>query len=286
MSTAKKRTFHEDSEIVVNYLDAVIYGGDLRLVQSRTGWLNDACIFFFLTVLQQQLRQKDKKCNVTFMDPCVVSFFMHQCIESDEIEDFVAGFQVPSVAVEGGLVGKILIPINDTMAITSASWQKPGCGTHWSLLVVMLVATPANKGGENTAGEGAGRSEKERKIISYWHFDSVSGSHNDSAAHDVAHKLHQYVFSSASSSSSSSSLPPKVMPARTPQQTNGYDCGIHMLTAAQQSAPLTSSNLSDYETTLSDYISTAGPIFCETLRTTIAEEILRLAPATNTLRSD
>jgi Ulp1 family protease len=282
MTSPKKRTFYEDGEMVVNYQDAVVYGADLRLVQSRTGWLNDACIFFFLVFLQQQIPQEDKKCNVTFMDPSVVSFFMHQCIESDEIEEFVAGFQVPSVAVEGGLVGKILIPINDTMATESSSWQKPGCGTHWSLLVVMLVAAPEKRDGENTSGEGADRNEK-RRIVSYWHFDSVSGSHNDSAAHDVAHKLHQYVFSS--SSSVSSSLSQKVVSACTPQQTNGYDCGIHMLTAAQQLAPLTSSNLLDHETTLSDYVSTAGPAFCETLRTTIANEILRLAPA-NIPRTD
>jgi hypothetical protein len=44
--------------LLVNYNDAVIYTSDLAILDSSTAWLNDACINFQLTRLQQQQRDR------------------------------------------------------------------------------------------------------------------------------------------------------------------------------------------------------------------------------------
>ena len=44
--------------LLVNYNDAVIYTSDLAILDSSTAWLNDSCINFQLTRLQQQQRDR------------------------------------------------------------------------------------------------------------------------------------------------------------------------------------------------------------------------------------
>lgn len=44
--------------LLINYNDAVIYASDLAILNSPTAWLNDACINFQLTRLQQQHRPR------------------------------------------------------------------------------------------------------------------------------------------------------------------------------------------------------------------------------------
>jgi sentrin-specific protease 8 len=96
-------------------------------------------------------------------------------------------------------VERIVIPINDGHA-PSSHWSQPGRGSHWSLLVI-----------KNTDGI-------------YWHLDSVSGC-NRAAAYAVAEKCQQILGHCARSSS--------IVDVETPQQDNGYDCGLHALCAAE-----------------------------------------------------
>ena len=72
------------NDLILNYHDAVIYQSDLAILKSPTAWLNDACIHFFLTKLQREdgIDPKD-----TFLDPSVLSFFMNQCSDEEDIED-------------------------------------------------------------------------------------------------------------------------------------------------------------------------------------------------------
>ena len=46
--------------LLVNYNDAVIYTSDLAILDLSTAWLNDACINFQLTRLQQQHQQRER----------------------------------------------------------------------------------------------------------------------------------------------------------------------------------------------------------------------------------
>jgi hypothetical protein len=102
-----------DNELVVNYNDAVIYGKDLAWLESNTAWLNDACIHYQLTRLQQT-RDPSAQAIISF-DPAVVSFLMHQVEDDDEIRDFTAGYHnfestknilFPSMTIWGGSTGR------------------------------------------------------------------------------------------------------------------------------------------------------------------------------------
>jgi hypothetical protein len=108
-------------QLVLNFHDAILYGSDVSLVESPSAWLNDACIHFYMTVLQQQHPA------VMFVDPSVVTFLMHQCDEED-LEEFSARFDKGRE--------KYCVPINNGHA-SSAAWKRPCGGSHWSLLLVI-----------------------------------------------------------------------------------------------------------------------------------------------------
>jgi Ulp1 family protease len=84
MKTPDNNICFKNREQVLNFFDAVIYGSDLALVQSQTAWLNDAIIHFYFNVLDQRQKKKGKR-NCLFMDPSIISFFMHQVIDEDDI---------------------------------------------------------------------------------------------------------------------------------------------------------------------------------------------------------
>jgi hypothetical protein len=104
---------------VLNYHDAILYPSDISLLRCDHEWLNDACIHFYLTVLQQQHPK------VKFMDPSVVTFLMHQC-DPEELIDFTKTFDTNYTM--------FVIPINDCHG-NSAAWRNVGSGSHWSLLI-------------------------------------------------------------------------------------------------------------------------------------------------------
>lgn len=228
----------EDTDLILNFHDAVIYGSDLALVSSPTEWLNDACIHFFFEWLTEQQQPS----NNTFMDPSVVSFFVHQCTDDDEIQEFVASFPRQ---------GKILIPVNDSMTNRAGPWRG---GSHWSLLVVIVLANDPSC------------SSNDKKSHHFWHFDSVRNSGNAKAVQTIAQKLGKHAFGLSEV---------VVVEAATPQQSNGYDCGVHMLAAAQLFSGMgVMDDLKAHETKL-DQHTREHPNFCHELRQFIANEILR-----------
>lgn len=168
------------NKLVLNYRDAILYGSDFELLRNEKDWLNDACMHFYLTVLQEGHH------DIKFMDPSVITFLKHQCDEED-LKEFAASFNRGCCMY--------MIPINDGHA-NSTAWQRPGGGSHWSLLCV--------------------RGEE------YLHFDSVVGN-NASAARAVANIFSQILKHDNAA----------VREVKTPQQQNGYDCGLHALAAAE-----------------------------------------------------
>jgi sentrin-specific protease 8 len=245
---------YEDSDLILDYHDAVIYGSDLKLLTTPTAWLNDAVIHFYFTWLSQEqlCRRKQKSTfNDYFMEPSVASFWMHQCVEEDEIEEFLSNVPFPKQrtpsssqqpeSVEGG---RIFVAVNDNMSVES-NWQSPRAGNHWSLLVIHVST----------------------ESVDYWHFDSVRHSGNDQAARDIAAKFQTHVYPSLSSR-----VP--VVPANTPQQCNGYDCGLHVLGATKLFASIPHCQGKEcLERELNDAVGNDPVDFCFKLRQEIATKI-------------
>jgi Ulp1 family protease len=136
-----------------------------------------------------------------FMDPAVISFLMHQCTNDEDLLEFREGNSTLRQAKQ------ILCPTNDGH-IPSEQWQRRN-GTHWSLLII------EQRNGDSTH---------------FYHWDSVRGS-NARAAQAVADKFAVIFQHNAS---------PTVVECASPQQDNGYDCGLHVLAAAEVLAPLES----------------------------------------------
>ncbi|KAG7337469.1 Ulp1 protease family protein [Nitzschia inconspicua] len=195
----------DDGVMLLNYNDAVIYMRDLRLVVEND-WLNDSIIHFYLELLKQESTEG----HDYFMDPSVVSFFMQHCNDHEDIEDFVASAPLPKDN------GRIFIAVNDKMSAaveSGAIWMQHtsrGCataqGTHWSLLLMTI---------------GTSASADEIAVAAY-HFDS-HGECNLKVAVEIATKIAKYMYKRNA----------KVLSCETPQQVNGYDCGIHVLMAAR-----------------------------------------------------
>lgn len=290
----------KNDELILNYNDAVIYGCDLRLIERRTEWLNDSCIHFFFTLLEQQRQSctgisttvPSTRRSLLFMDPSVVSFWMHQCTDRDEIGDFVKNTQFPGK--EGERDGVLFIPVNDNMSTYSTSnnttWQVSDSGSHWSLLVLGVFFTE--------------KRERENRhfltrTLRFWHFDSIRTSGNIQAANDIAAKICLHVYPEASITPALASDLSKVTKgivhqAETPQQQNGYDCGVHVLGAAKilskyiLMTTFTSDKgfigtrdspcrrLKDLEECLRNEIGNDSQGFCSKLRHEISFEIRRL----------
>jgi hypothetical protein len=285
-----------DNELVVNYNDAVIYGKDLGLFESYTAWLNDACIHYQLTRLQQTNDPSAK--FIVFLDPAVVSFLMHQVEDEDEMGDFTAGYH------NFESTKRIFVPINDNMG--SQHWQTPGLGSHWSLLWVLLspVSSSSSSSLSTTAAAAAAAGEGTTTPL-FFHFDSVTGSSNQKAAHAVATKLNQalemkraqkHAHADPSIQRDLEQTPIQAHAQRqiqlhqcaSPQQRNGYDCGMHVLANAQVLVDCTeteligigNTNVTGLTDILQQRVTSRSLSFAERLRAEIAQDIrLRAASA-------
>jgi sentrin-specific protease 8 len=233
-----------DNELVINYNDAVIYGKDLGLYENRTAWLNDACIHYRLTRLQQKYDPTSK--SELFFDPAVVSFLMHQVEDEDEMRDFSRGYN------HFESTKRIFVPVNDNMG--SSHWQTPGLGSHWSLLVLNVSSEPP---------------------ISL-HFDSVTGS-NQKTAQAVATKLYQ-ALDTARQSARRDLENNVVQECITPQQKNGFDCGVHVLANAEALSVEAINGLAG-QNDIERRLANRDPFFAESLRAQIAHDIRLQASA-------
>ena len=315
----------KDSDLIINYHDAVIYGSDLKLLKNRTEWLNDSCIHFFFVLLQQRHREQEQErereqketsslsssSSFLFMDPSVVSYWMHQCTDQDDIEDFVNNTNFPKSKGRngngGGGGGVIFIAVNDDMALSSNGWQIPNSGSHWSLLLIIVGCGEDNKNNNNNNNNDDDEDDSEVSHIRsfcFLHFDSIRNSRNIRAANDIAKKIMLHVYSDDnnkrkrdSDSDSSNNDKPKVIQVETPQQLNGYDCGVHVLGAAKilsssstttslmiysnndnnNSDSIDSVRLNSLEESLQQGVGNNSFEFCSKLRDEISSEILLLS---------
>jgi hypothetical protein len=302
-----------DNEMLVNYNDAVIYGKDLGLLESNTAWLNDACIHYQFTRLQQAHDPNPDPNPATaksilFLDPAVVSFLMHQVQDKDEMLEFIAGYH------HFESTKRIFIPINDNMG--SQHWQTPGLGSHWSLLLVILIPLSSSASAsmqQSAAGEVTATTAT---TPHFFHFDSVAGS-NHKSAHAVATKLYQawemaqqqhvqhhpsaQVQRNTDLEQTKTTREVHVHECASPQQINGYDCGVHVLAAAEDlvdwttdtdsltgwmsptntNATLVGLRLTNpLEQQLQQRMTNRGVFFAEHLRAEIAQDIRLRATST------
>jgi Ulp1 family protease len=223
------RNEEDDDILLLNFHDAVIYKRDLNLLLNERGWLNDAIIHFYFEYLQQQ----SPAIGDYFMDPSVVSYFMHQCIENDDIQEFVQSAPFPSPSTIGTR-GRIFIAVNDYMMPSSSSWlslSSTAQGTHWSLLVIDIQVLDHD--------------DEDMPILLAHHFDSHGPSDTN---HLVARKIFEKIFThvyqhphgtlstnkfSAVDSDANVFFLEASSGCKIPQQVNGHDCGVHVLGAAE-----------------------------------------------------
>lgn len=111
----------------------------------------------------------------------------------------------------------VFIPISDQFGASRATFTRPGGGNHWSLLLweINTLYYEAKDGFSALVGVG------------FHHFDSSSGF-NESAAKAVANKLHKVMCASMSKDDGVADVV-EVLECQTPQQNNGYDCGVFAL---------------------------------------------------------
>ena len=259
--------------LLLNYHDACVYKSDLRLVESPTEWLNDACINFQMTRLQQKHKgsRADQGPPLVFLDPAVVSYMMHQCDEEDLAElgqSWSADMQRMSTggAEECQPCG-LFVPINDHNAAGSAAFQSVGGGNHWSMLLVVLSCSTEGSEGRKFA------------VDQMLHFDS-HGRCNATAAKAVGDKIYQALSLHNNDAATPPNKKAKLTHCSTPQQKNGHDCGIFALGAAEA---LSESSLWQGERIVAQDMENAlvhtlgGAEFAKNMRQKIGQDIRVLA---------
>jgi Ulp1 family protease len=192
---------------------------------------------------------------------------MHQCDEEDE--DFpeevvklnqawgLAKFQASSESSPSSTLSKrIFVPINDQFNQSRTVFTRPGGGSHWSLLLWTIILDP-----------------HKLPTSTFYHFDSSSG-YNASAAASVARKLLKVLHSHPNDAT----IVADVTECKTPQQNNGYDCGLCLLGFAEallnQDPSLSQER---YEAALEEYASgEKGETFASILRKQISQAIREL----------
>jgi hypothetical protein len=207
---------YDDDEFLLNHHDACIYGRDLKLLEDPYhAWLNDACLHYQFVCLSRSFDDD----SILFWDPSVVFCFLMLLDDKDEFADFVRGYPTLMKTT----CRKLFLPINDTLSHETILLQQPSrnqtLGTHWSLLLITFTNT-----------------DEGNCDIMYRHYDSSSSRHgggNSTAAHRVAEQFQSFWHHLNDSSTTNNKNPIHVQEMKTPQQTNGYHCGCHVLLTAQ-----------------------------------------------------
>lgn len=245
---------NDDNTLLVNFHDALVYRRDLRILQRRTDlWLNSDLIHFWLRFLQHPPSSTDttsttsssdhhhhqdlKLDHVLLMDPSVTSFLVHQCNDMDEMNEFCRGtFDDANDSLRW-----IYLPINDAMVAGNDDWWQ-STGNHWSLLRIIIRLTAAADHLDRDDDNDMGRRDYDYNVaVRAEHYNSMSGT-NESAARSVYDKMRNILLVVQQQQQQQQPKQQRRMrfelQVRTikgvPQQSNGYDCGLHVLWMIEQ----------------------------------------------------
>ncbi|CAD7940623.1 unnamed protein product, partial [Amoebophrya sp. A120] len=200
---------------ILTWRGAEVHEEDMKILKNPSGWLTDRLITFYFEHLQKIHPQH-------IFVGAESAFWMRH--ETDE-EDVTAAVEALGLLSEGvrppadagdatqerQAVGrKVFFPVNN-----HEDWERIG-GTHWSLLVYDL-GRPAQSGTT---------SEEHPALASWTHYDSGNNL-NASAAQKFVGKMDRILGQSLSSSSLAA------IEDNVPQQQNGHDCGLYVLSFAE-----------------------------------------------------
>lgn len=171
-----------DDERILSYHDEILRRSDLGILSSRSSFINDRIISFYLTHVSLAL---SRSFSTTLMIPPSLSYLISLCPNDPQI---ISPLNLPSKTL-------ILFPVNDNPDPTVAEG-----GTHWSLLVY------------------------NRESNEFVHHDSFSGL-NSRCARRLREAVKGFVGWDGENA--------RFVEARTPQQRNGFDCGLFVMAIAR-----------------------------------------------------
>jgi Ulp1 family protease len=184
---------------------------------------------------------------------------VHQCDEDEEDfhEEVSNLHDAWSLSSKG--CKRIFVPINDIMNRSRASFMKPGGGSHWSLLLWTIASKDKTQ-------------DSTLPTSTFYHFDSSNG-YNASAASVVSQKLIKVLYCNSPIIVQTTNT--TVKECKSPQQNNGYDCGVYLLGFAEALSscdwPVMKCCQQQYEVALREYIG--GAEFASILRKRIANDV-------------
>ncbi|GMY21198.1 NEDD8-specific protease 1-like [Fagus crenata] len=244
---------------VLTYEDIVLRASDLDILEGPC-YLNDQIIAFYFGYLSSSCNNND-----ILLVPPSVSFWLANCRDED-LKDLIEPLKLSSKKL-------IIFTVNDNDDLSGGD-----SGTHWSLIVY------------------------DRSKNTFSHHDSMEGVNN---AHAL--KLYEAVKGFMGKAAEPTTLPsssssqgrtrkrkdmsatakavavaksgaaadaaPSFIECNTPQQTNGYDCGLYVIAIAKVICQWHSSKSKDKE---SNWISAIERHVDASLEMTMRKEVLKL----------
>lgn len=237
---------------VLTYEDIVLRVSDSDILEGPY-YLNDQIIAFYFGYLSSSCDSND-----ILLVPPSVSFWLANCKE-EALKDIIEPLKLSSKKL-------VLFTVNDNDDLSGGD-----SGTHWSLLVY------------------------DRSSNTFSHHDSMEGV-NNSHAMKLFEAVKGFMGPTAKPNTASSSTPkgrmkkkkdvgatakavavadaePSFIECDTPQQTNGYDCGLYVIAIAKVICQWHSSKKKGKE---SNWISAIERQVNASLEMTMRDELLKL----------
>lgn len=193
-----------EGAIVLSYHDTLLRQSDVDLLKGNH-WINDNIITFWFEYLEHDLYQSESE-EIVLVAPQVGQFIKSAMGNPATKAELPVFLDAIGMGDESKRI--ILIPISDEIvprltpgSDSSSSIHGIG-GSHWSLLVYF------------------------RETDTFEHFDSFSGSVNHVHAKQVVECIKPLISLEPMTEISLNEM-------ECTQQSNGYDCGIHVIVNAE-----------------------------------------------------
>ncbi|KAM9982626.1 hypothetical protein ACTFIZ_007165 [Dictyostelium cf. discoideum] len=182
--------------LIVSYNDSAIYQSDINILKSNQ-WLNDSIISFYLEWLKDGEDNKNKIPNqVLLLSPSVV--FCCSFVESEQ--EIQLMFEQPLSLKTKEVIFFPLTNNRDPNVI--------GGGTHWTLLIFI------------------------KSLNKFIYYDSINIFDPNDAIFIIS--KFKFLLSSPPKTNNNNNFKEFLINQKTPQQQNGYDCGLYVLSIIEE----------------------------------------------------